>query len=335
MKILSLLFPFHWHAALLLASGMFALCLPLAATAADIPKVVKLNTSAGDIVLELYPDKAPKSVENFLQYVRDKHYDGTVFHRVMDGFMIQGGGFTADLQQKSTRAPISLEASNGLKNDRGTVAMARTANPNSATAQFFINLVNNASLNAPNPDGHGYAVFGKVVIGMDVVNKIKGVAVGDQGPHQNVPKQPIIIISANSLTFELLPSQEQEYSLLPLSGKSDVTGQAFLKTRGGDIKFAAGEKVYLEPVTEFSTQWYEVQSARPLPLTTSNSKASKYSKVTTADATGKFNFSGIPAGAYFLITKVTWEVANNTQGGTIFKRISIKEGEKLNAILSD
>ena len=181
--------------ALLLASATLALSLPLGATAADAPKV-KLSTSAGDIVVELYPDKAPKSVDNFLQYVREKHYDGTVFHRVMDGFMIQGGGFTADLQQKPTRAPIPLEASNGLKNDRGTLAMARTADPNSATAQFFINVVNNAPLNAPNPDGHGYTVFGKVVTGMDVVDKIKGVAVGNQGPYQNVPKTPVTILKA-------------------------------------------------------------------------------------------------------------------------------------------
>jgi peptidyl-prolyl cis-trans isomerase A (cyclophilin A) len=195
MKSLPLFSPLRRRAALLLAGATLALSLPLAASAADAPKV-KLSTSAGDIVVELYPDKAPKSVENFLQYVRDKHYDGTVFHRVMDGFMIQGGGFTADLQQKSTRASIPLEASNGLKNDRGTIAMARTANPNSATAQFFINLVNNAPLNAPSPDGHGYAVFGKVVTGMDVVDKIKGVAVGNQGPYQNVPKTPVTILKA-------------------------------------------------------------------------------------------------------------------------------------------
>jgi peptidyl-prolyl cis-trans isomerase A (cyclophilin A) len=195
MKSLPLFSPLRRRAALLLAGATLALSLPLAASAADAPKV-KLSTSAGDIVVELYPDKAPKSVENFLQYVRDKHYDGTVFHRVMDGFMIQGGGFTADLQQKPTRASIPLEASNGLKNDRGTIAMARTANPNSATAQFFINLVNNAPLNAPSPDGHGYAVFGKVVTGMDVVDKIKGVAVGNQGPYQNVPKTPVTILKA-------------------------------------------------------------------------------------------------------------------------------------------
>jgi peptidyl-prolyl cis-trans isomerase A (cyclophilin A) len=195
MKSLFLLSPLRQRAAVLLAGGLLVLSLPLAATAADAPKV-KLSTSAGDIVLELYPDKAPKSVDNFLQYVREKHYDSTVFHRVMDGFMIQGGGFTADLQQKPTRAPIPLEAANGLKNDRGTIAMARTANPNSATAQFFINVVSNASLNAPSPDGHGYAVFGKVVSGMDVVDKIKGVSVGNQGPYQNVPTTPVTILKA-------------------------------------------------------------------------------------------------------------------------------------------
>jgi peptidyl-prolyl cis-trans isomerase A (cyclophilin A) len=189
---------FSWSRRFILtaASALFALGLPLAAQASGEVTKVRLATSAGDIVLELYPDKAPKSVENFLQYVRDKHYDGTVFHRVIDGFMIQGGGFNADLQQKPTRAPIPLEASNGLKNDRGTIAMARTPNPNSATAQFFINLVNNNALNAPSPDGHGYAVFGKVTSGMDVVDKIRAVAVGNQGPHQNVPKTPVTILKA-------------------------------------------------------------------------------------------------------------------------------------------
>lgn len=160
---------------------------------------VKLSTSQGDIVLELYPAKAPKTVENFLQYVKDKHYDGTVFHRVMDGFMIQGGGFTADMTQKATRTPIALETSGGLTNDRGTIAMARTANPNSATAQFFINVVDNRMLNAPNPDGYGYAVFGKVISGMDVVDKIKLVPTTNKGPHQNVPATPVTINSATQI----------------------------------------------------------------------------------------------------------------------------------------
>ncbi|BEP36018.1 peptidylprolyl isomerase [Variovorax sp. V59] len=157
---------------------------------------VKLATSAGDILVELDQAKAPQTVENFLQYVKDKHYDGTVFHRVIDGFMIQGGGFTADMQQKPTRAPIPLEAGNGLKNDRYTIAMARTGNPNSATSQFFINVKNNDSLNAPNPDGYGYTVFGRVVAGTEVVDKIRAVQTGNKGGMQNVPLEPIIIKSA-------------------------------------------------------------------------------------------------------------------------------------------
>ncbi len=183
------------HGLLLAAAFSAASLLSTPAFSQANPKV-RLNTSAGDIVLELYPEKAPKTVENFLQYVREQHYDGTIFHRVIDGFMIQGGGFTADFQQKATRAPIALEAANGLKNDRGTIAMARTGNPNSATAQFFINVVNNPMLNAPNPDGYGYAVFGKVVQGMDTVDKIKGVATGNKGMHQNVPTQNVTILKA-------------------------------------------------------------------------------------------------------------------------------------------
>ncbi|SIQ18285.1 peptidyl-prolyl cis-trans isomerase A (cyclophilin A) [Pseudacidovorax sp. RU35E] len=178
------------------------------ATAAAVPTAawsqvaaprVKLTTSAGDIVLQLEPAKAPKTAANFLQYVQEKHYDGTVFHRVIDGFMIQGGGFTPDLRQKPARAPIALEADNGLKNDRGTIAMARTSDPNSATAQFFINVKNNDMLNAPNPDGHGYAVFGKVVSGMEVVDKIRAVPTGAQGPMRDVPVDPVIIRSATVL----------------------------------------------------------------------------------------------------------------------------------------
>lgn len=159
------------------------------------PKVL-IKTSMGDIVVQLNEAKAPKTVANFVQYVKDKQYDGTVFHRVMDGFMIQGGGMDANMKEKTTRAPIPLEASNGLKNDIGTIAMARTSDPNSATAQFFINVANNDMLNAPKPDGHGYAVFGRVVQGMEVVNKIRAVPTGNRGMHQNVPSQPITIVSA-------------------------------------------------------------------------------------------------------------------------------------------
>lgn len=183
-------------AAVFMALTSTALALPAWAQAPADAARVRLNTSAGDIVLELDAAKAPKTVENFVQYVKDKHYDGTVFHRVIDGFMIQGGGFTADMTQKPTRAPIPLESRNGLTNSRGTIAMARTSNPNSATAQFFINVVDNAMLNAPNPDGYGYAVFGKVVTGMDVVDKIKAVPVGNKGGHQNVPNTPVTIIKA-------------------------------------------------------------------------------------------------------------------------------------------
>jgi peptidyl-prolyl cis-trans isomerase A (cyclophilin A)/peptidyl-prolyl cis-trans isomerase B (cyclophilin B) len=168
----------------------------LPALAADQPKV-SLKTSMGEIVLQLYPDKAPKSAENFLQYVKSGHYDGTVFHRVIGNFMIQGGGFDRDMKQKPTRAPIENEAKNGLKNEPMTVSMARTSAPHSATAQFFINVGSNSFLDYPGQDGWGYAVFGKVVKGMDVVNKIKAVETGNSGMHQNVPTKPVVIESAS------------------------------------------------------------------------------------------------------------------------------------------
>ncbi len=157
---------------------------------------VDIRTSAGTIRLELYPAKAPKTVENFLQYVREGHYNGTIFHRVIPGFMIQGGGMTPNLAQKSTRPPVPIESKNGLKNEVGTVAMARTSDPNSATAQFFINVGKNDFLNYPGQDGHGYTVFGKVVEGMDVVQKIVAVPTGNQGMHQNVPRTAVLIESA-------------------------------------------------------------------------------------------------------------------------------------------
>ena len=157
---------------------------------------VLLATSAGNITLQLDAEKAPRSVANFLEYVKAGHYDGTVFHRVIDGFMIQGGGFTPDMVQKPTRAPIPLEARNGLKNERGTIAMARTSVPDSATSQFFINVVDNQSLDYPNPDGNGYAVFGKVVAGMDVVDKIRAVETTTVGGRPNVPVKPVLIRSA-------------------------------------------------------------------------------------------------------------------------------------------
>jgi peptidyl-prolyl cis-trans isomerase B (cyclophilin B) len=166
--------------------------------------VVKLETSMGDIVLELDADSAPKTVANFLEYVKNGHYDGTIFHRVIDGFMIQGGGMTADMQEKSTGQPIENEADNGLKNDAYTVAMARTMDPHSATAQFFINVKNNDFLNhtAKTPNGWGYAVFGKVSQGQGVVNKIKGVDTGRSGRHDDVPKEPIEITKARVVEDE-------------------------------------------------------------------------------------------------------------------------------------
>jgi len=160
---------------------------------------VKLSTNMGDIVIELDQARAPKSVSNFLSYVKDGFFNGTIFHRVIPGFMIQGGGFTEDLQKKGTKAPIENEANNGLKNTRGTVAMARTPDPNSATAQFFINLVNNDFLDyrSPTPDGWGYAVFGKVTQGMDIVDKISKAATGPAGPFsKDVPTKSIVINKA-------------------------------------------------------------------------------------------------------------------------------------------
>jgi cyclophilin family peptidyl-prolyl cis-trans isomerase len=157
---------------------------------------VDVRTSAGTIRLELYPAKAPKTVENFLQYVRDGHYNGTIFHRVIPGFMIQGGGMTPNMAQKTTRPPIPIESKNGLKNEVGSLAMARTSDPNSATAQFFINVKNNSFLDYPGSDGHGYTVFGKVLSGMDVVNKITAMPTGSQGMHQDVPRTPVVIESA-------------------------------------------------------------------------------------------------------------------------------------------
>jgi len=156
---------------------------------------VQLHTTQGVITIELDAEKAPKSVENFLSYVRKGHYDNTIFHRVIKNFMVQGGGFEPGMKQKDTDAPIENEAGNGLKNDRYTVAMARTNAPHSATAQFFINVVDNDFLNfsAPTPQGFGYAVFGKIVEGTDVVDQIKAVRTGSSGFHQDVPLEDVVI----------------------------------------------------------------------------------------------------------------------------------------------
>ena len=157
--------------------------------------MIKLHTNHGVITLELDADKAPKTVENFIAYAQAGHYDNTVFHRVIDGFMIQGGGFDLGMKEKATRAPIENEAKNGLKNQIGTLAMARKPDPHSAGAQFFINLVNNNNLDYPSFDGWGYAVFGKVTQGMDVVNKISKVRTGEVGMHRDVPVTPVLVES--------------------------------------------------------------------------------------------------------------------------------------------
>jgi len=181
------------------------LCLGLAATsvfaAEDLSPKVKFATTAGDFVIEVYPDKAPKTVENFLQYVKDKHYDGTVFHRVINNFMVQGGGYDTTYVQKAARPPVTHEgrealAKGGPRNAVGTVAMARTNDPNSATAQFFINVKDNAFLD-PSPQSPGYTVFGRVVSGMDVIEKIKSTPTGPGGPFpSDVPRTPVVITSA-------------------------------------------------------------------------------------------------------------------------------------------
>ena len=183
-----------------IGNALLAATLALGAHLAAQAQKVRFATSAGDIVVELDAAKAPKTVANFVEYVKAGHYEGTVFHRVIPNFMIQGGGMTADMKEKPTRAPIPLESGNGLDNVRGSVAMARTMDPNSATAQFFINVTDNGFLNkAQSRDGNGYAVFGKVTAGMDVVDKIRAVPTGNKGMHQNVPLEPVLI---NKATLE-------------------------------------------------------------------------------------------------------------------------------------
>jgi len=184
----------------ILISTMVVLVIAFAANAGDNPRI-EMETTKGKIVLELYADKAPQTVKNFLAYVDTGFYDGTIFHRVIPNFMIQGGGFTADMKQKDNRPPIDNEADNGLRNERGTIAMARTSNPHSATAQFFINTKNNDFLNhkGKSPQGWGYAVFGRVVEGVAVVDAISGVKTGTRGSFRNVPADPVVIRKAARL----------------------------------------------------------------------------------------------------------------------------------------
>ena len=187
-----------------LVAALISLCLLFSAgsmIAADSNPRVVLETSKGKIVLELFPDKAPETVKNFLSYVEAKFYDGMIFHRVIPKFMIQGGGFTADMKRKATRAPIKNEADKGLKNDRGTISMARTGDPHSATAQFFINAVNNDFLNyrSKTQQGWGDAAFGKVIEGMKTVDAIASVRTTTRGPFRDVPTLPVVITSARRL----------------------------------------------------------------------------------------------------------------------------------------
>lgn len=187
------------RALLTAAAALSASLLLTSVHASDALPKVEMRTSMGTIVLELDRAKAPITVDNFLKYVAAKHYDGTIFHRVINGFMIQGGGFDKSMTEKSTRAPIKLEAQNGLKNLTGTIAMARTRIPDSATSQFFINVVDNAKLDYPSPDGNGYAVFGRVISGMDVVDKIKEVPTGSRGMHRDVPLEAVVIESVRTI----------------------------------------------------------------------------------------------------------------------------------------
>jgi cyclophilin family peptidyl-prolyl cis-trans isomerase len=187
----------------------FAVALLASSAAAAANPQVELRTSLGAIVIELYPDKAPLTVENFLQYVKDRHYDGTLFHRVIPGFMVQGGGHGADFKERPTRKPVRNEAANGLRNVPGTVAMARTGEPHSATAQFFINVADNEFLNFrfPTQEGYGYCVFGKVVKGMDVVARIVKVRTGaGPGGHRDVPVKPVLIESARVMDLAAIPA---------------------------------------------------------------------------------------------------------------------------------
>ena len=179
-----------------LLTALLAFAFSQIAAAEDANPKVRFETDAGAVVIELYPTKAPKSVANFLQYVDAGFYDNTIFHRVIPGFVVQGGGLTADMQQKPTRSPIENEAKNGLKNETATLAMARTQDPNSATSQFFINLGHNESLDYPSFDGWGYAVFGKVIEGMATIRKIEGVKTGVVAGQRDVPVKAITVLSA-------------------------------------------------------------------------------------------------------------------------------------------
>lgn len=228
-----------WLIAVLAGLGLLATATVQADEAAPAAKPrVSLQTNLGTIVVELYPDKAPKTVANFLQYVKDGFYNGTIFHRVIRNFMIQGGGFTTDFQRKSTRAPIVNEADNGLGNARGTIAMARTFEPHSATSQFFINVVDNPRLDfsSATPRGWGYCVFGKVVKGMDVVDKIRKLPTGARGPFgSDVPLETVVIEKASLLPADTNDAASSQ-DIQPAANVAPAT-----KTDANQSKPASGQ----------------------------------------------------------------------------------------------
>lgn len=244
---------------------------------------VKIETTQGVIVVELFPQSAPKTVENFIQYVKDGFYDGTIFHRVIKSFMIQGGGFTKEMQEKPTRAPVVNEADNGLKNELGTLAMARTGDPNSATAQFFINTKNNDDLNFRGKDvqGWGYCVFGKVINGLDVVKLIEGVATGSQPPYDDVPKTPVVmtkvtVVASGATSAKMAPTNVRVSNGTVSRGSDTITtasGLKYIITQKGPVggaKPAKGARIkvhYTGRLTDGKVFDSSVERGQPFEFT--------------------------------------------------------------------
>jgi FKBP-type peptidyl-prolyl cis-trans isomerase len=244
---------------------------------------VKIETTQGVIVVELFPQSAPKTVENFIQYVKDGFYDGTIFHRVIKSFMIQGGGFTKEMQEKPTRAPVVNEADNGLKNELGTLAMARTGDPNSAPAQFFINTKNNDDLNFRGKDvqGWGYCVFGKVINGLDVVKLIEGVATGSQPPYDDVPKTPVVmtkvtVVASGATSAKMAPTNVRVSNGTVSRGSDTITtasGLKYIITQKGPVggaKPAKGARIkvhYTGRLTDGKVFDSSVERGQPFEFT--------------------------------------------------------------------